>query len=316
MKPLALPLAIAGALLIASPCAATVNSLTSLPANFSWSYFGGALAIAPIHAVNFITPPGAAGAIQTISAPIYAADNGPPDGDVQLFCNGSIRCEQIGNVQFQYAIWKGVAGHQSTPNRVGAILFGGFQLTDTTDINANFSFLQTYADNSAPAGVIDGGNYQGKVNTTIPGYQSNPGALTGGWNYTGNSPQYQFFDVPYDFSPGSPLETVSFETALANTDPATGTVTVLADFTWGFSTLTGLTRQPIAFGPATSPTLLSLYATAFPGVRYVDGILSPSGPVPEPAAWSLLLFGFLGTGAGLRRRLAARAARTPGITNR
>lgn len=74
MKYSIFPLAvIATAIIGAYPASATVNSLSSLPSYFSWAYFGGALAIAQIHGVNFITPPGSAGAIQTVSAPVYSA---------------------------------------------------------------------------------------------------------------------------------------------------------------------------------------------------------------------------------------------------
>lgn len=213
-------------------------------------------------------------------------------------------------MQFQYALWQGTVGHGLVANRVGAVVFGGFQITDTTDTGSGFSFLQTYADQSAPSGIIDGGVFNGKVNGQIPRFQSNPNAPLGGWNYTGNSPQYQFFDVPFDFSPGSPLENVSFETALANTDPTTGAVTVLGDFTWSFSTLAGLAGQPFAFGPAPSDSLLSLYGAAFPGTPYANGVLTPTGAIPEPSAWSLMILGVGGLGLRLRsRRVVAESGR-------
>ena len=188
MKTRSAVLVLAGLMLACRPAAATVTTLTTLPAPFSWAYFGGALAIAQIHTVTFLAPAGSTTAIQTVSTPVYAAVAGPSDGDPAFACTGGIRCEQIGNLQFQYALWQGTYGRGSTPNRVGAVVFGGFQLTDPADVNGAFSFLQTYADSSAPTGTIDGGGFDGKVNGQIPGWQSNPGALGGGWNYMANGP--------------------------------------------------------------------------------------------------------------------------------
>ena len=119
--------------------------------------------------------------------------------------------------------------------------------------------------------------------------------------------------MPFDYAPGSPLENVGFETALVDTAGGGADVSILADFTWSFSTLSGaLTGLPIAFHGAATPNLLSLYAQSFPGVTYRDTIVSPTA-LPEPEAWLYMIAGLASTGAATRwgrRRLALGASRT------
>jgi hypothetical protein len=159
-----------------------------------------------------------------------------------------------------------------------------------------------YDDASTPGGYVDGGGYFGKFNGMIPRWSANP---TGpGWNYGANAYQYQLWDVPFDFVGGSPLENVTFETALVNYTALS--VNVMADFTWSFDTLTGaLTGQQIAIQGAASSNLLTLYTSWFPGVSYTNGVLAPA-TVPEPVAWASMIFGLGAVGVSLRRRRSAR----------
>lgn len=239
-----------------------------------------------------------------MNVPVYAEVTGS-DSDPTSWCAGHVSCEQIGTMQFQYALWKGYQGSPTYGGRVGAAVMGGFQLTDPADTNGQFSFLQMYQDPWNPKGVVDGGGYFGKFNYLIPRWTSNPHGY--GWNYGANAYQYQFWDVPFDFAPGSPPENVTFETVLVNYTGAS--VTALADFTWSFDTTTGLlTGQQIAVQGGASQTLLTLYANSFPGVTYANGVLTPSS-VPEPTIWATLTVGFGLTGAGLRYRRSRQATR-------
>jgi hypothetical protein len=292
----------------AAPAAASAAMTSLVNPPFSWGAYGGGLGPSRINVSSYVTPAGGAGGvIQTVDVPIYAAASGPPDHDQTSVCTGHVRCEQIGTMQFQYALWKG--SQQSVHiNRVGAAVMGGFQLTDPTDTNGAFSFLQTYHDYYDPNGFIDGGGYFGKYNGLIPRWSSNPNGV--GWNYGANAFQYQFWDVPFDIVGISPPEVVSFETALVNYDPAGAYVNVLADFSWSFDTRSGaLTGQQITLASAASPSLLSLYAADYPTVRYASQILSPIA-APEPAAWAMMLLGAALAGGALR---GSRARRPRGL---
>lgn len=288
---------------LALPAAATESSLIS-PV-FPWGAYGRHLSFARTNVTSYVTPAGdAGGTVQTVDIPIYVAGGGG-DGDLGAYCTGMIRCEQIGTLQMQYALWKG--SQQSIRiNRLGAAVLGGFHLTDSTDSGGDYSFMQIYKDYYSPNGFIDGGNAVGKVNGQIPDWNPNPTPLNNlGWNYNTNSSQYQYFDVPYEIVGVSPLENVTFETALAKSDPTTGAVTILADFTWSFDTLTGtLTGQPIVAQNAPSSTLMSLYGSTYGpyGASYSNGILSYLRPIPEPDAWFMLMVGFGAIGAARRRR--------------
>ncbi len=299
-------LALAGLLALAPRARAVESSLISPP--FPWMAYGRHLSFARVNVTGYLTPSGGSGgSVQTVTVPIYAAA-GAPDGDRTAICTGNVRCEQIGTFQMQYALWQGYQQSYTT-NRVGAAVLGGFQLTDAADAPNNYSVLQIYRDYYNPDGFIDGGNFAGKINGQIPDWNPNPTTYNNtGWNYGGSSYQYQYFDVPYEIVGISPLETVSFETALANVDAATGAVNILADFTWSLDTLTGhLTGQQMVFNPTASATLLSLYTAAYgpAGASYSSGILSYVRPLPEPGAWALLLVGMALTGAQLRQRRSA-----------
>ncbi len=274
--------------LAGSPASATMFDLPAAPP-FSWGSFGGGLTISPITAREYVSPGGVAGAsVDTLALPVYARHVGAPDGDPTLPCDHGHRCEQIGNASFEFALWRGSQpGSSLAINRVGAAIFGGFQLTDAAELGSNYSFLQIYSDAFSPAGTIDGGGYTGKVNGQIPRYNANPG-----WNYGGSIYQYDFFDVPFDRVGQDPAEQVSFETALVNVDLLTSTLTILADFTWSFTTAAGvssndfLTGALIASAAAPSSGLLDLYSSSFPGVTYRNGIVTIDS-VPEPPGWMM-----------------------------
>jgi len=286
-----------GVIAFASPASAVVTSLPS-PV-FGWGQFGGGLSISNITVQQYVTPSGApSGAIDVVNAAIYAPDTSPGDGDPTVACNGGQSCALIGNLQFQFALWRGsTLGPAGAINRVGATVFGGFQLFDSVDLGTDFSFLQIYTDSGSPNGTIDGGGFDGKVNSGIPRYNPDPGSPFGGWNYGGTAYQYDFFDVPFDRPGIDPAEDVLFETALTALDPVTGAVDILADFTWDFSTLDGpaphdfLTGDPITFQNAPSDRLLQLYENSFPTVSYRNGIAALDITVPEPSGLAVVASG-------------------------
>lgn|GEM_PF-3967867 len=284
------------ALAAASLATAASATVTSLPASppATWAIFGGGLGPSNIYVSQYLTPAGGSGgSVQHVTQNVDAVRKakGYP-------CNGHARCSSIGTIDFQYALWTGRILRGFPTGRVGAALFGGFQ--PAAGVTDSFSFLQIYTDKFDPVGTIDGGTANGKTNDGIPRYVPNPTPTAIGWNYAGTA--FDFFDIPFDYAaPASPPESVSFETALVDVLNGGALVNILADFTWGFSTLGGhLTGNPIAVQSAPSSALLSLYRAKYPGITYADAFAHPDA-VAEPSAALLIMLAASGL-AALRRR--------------
>ncbi len=272
------------------------SAITSLPATppVGMATIGFGTGQSYEHIYSYITPSGGLnGSVQNFNIPVYYADPTPGDTDLNSVCNNGVPCENIGNLSFQNVLWDGAGQPVSRTNLAGgAITLGGFNLTDTAE-GGNYAFLQIYSDNAYPAGVIDGGNYYGKVNSEIPGYNGSPY----GWSYTNT--QYNFLDIPYDVVNAS-QGTVSFETALVQY--TTNSVNIISDFTWSYTTgyssnnCAGSVASLTCFGVvggsqisqqnSASQTLLNLYSTQYNTVTYNNLV---TAPVPIPA--TLWLFG-------------------------
>jgi hypothetical protein len=212
--------------------------------------------------------------------------------------------EQIGNVDFQYGLFRGTKA-DGTGTVVGAAILGGFHDTDTFDLGGNFSWLQIFTDNGDPNGKVDGGGFRGKVNGDINAYNANPG-----WGHDGT--EYNYFDIPLDTLGQQGPESVQFETALVcyNGDK---TVHILFDFTWGFTwtanadgSLKSLTGNAPMSQASASKTLFDRYFTKDNGLTGPDGNDTPNllqnigvgschdcNPAPEPSTVYLLGAGIL-----------------------
>jgi hypothetical protein len=309
--------ALALQLIVAASASADIQTALPPPGNipYSWGIFGNDGSRSPYTVNGYFTTAGAAnGPIYTLNTPVLDID---PDKNEAGLVNGR---ENIGNLNFQYALWQGTRMNPAG-TAVGAALFGGFNRTDLTDVNGNFAFLQIFRDNANPNWRVDGGGWFGKTNGTVSNlYNQNPG-----WNYAGT--QYDYLDRPFDRVGTDPQETVSFETALVNYNPSFNgrrTEVILADFTWSFTwsqdpttkaiTLTGTAPTSQA---AASATLINLYTmNNAPGLQgppaqtlqnIGQGSCHAIDPAPEPASLTLIGIGALGCVgfARLRRKQAA-----------
>lgn len=66
-------------------------------------------------------------------------------------------------------------------------------------------------------------------------------------------------------------------------------------------------RDLVALTGYTGVTRLQISSTDFGGVLYDDFTFTPQAAVPEPMTWAMMLMGFAGLGAALRRRRAIAA---------
>ena len=273
------------------------SAITSLPVTpaIGMATIGFGTGQAYEHIYSYITPSGGLnGAVQNFNVPVYYADPTPGDKDLTNVCGNGVPCEKLGNLSFQNVLWDGAGQPISSKNLSGgAITLGGFNLTDTAE-GGNYAFLQIYSDNANPNGVIDSGNYYGKVNYDIPGYNNSPF----GWSYTNT--QYNFLDIPYDVVNASQGK-VSFETALVQY--TANTVNIIADFTWNYTTgyslnnCSGSGATSACFGvvggsqltqqSSVSQNLLNLYSTQYNTVTYNNLVTTP---VPIPACPWLFAF--------------------------
>jgi hypothetical protein len=233
-------------------------------------------------------------------------DNDPDPAEKDPLVNGK---EKIGTLNFQFMLWRGSSAEGGAIDRVGASIFGGFNLTDLDDAGTRFSFLQTITGFATIPDGVDGGGFRGKFNDDIATgtYNSMPG-----WNYQGT--QYDYLDNPFTSISTGP-RTISFETALdCYTDNKQ--VHILADFTWGFTSdgaggVTGV--SPTAQNAASNSLFNNYFANTVPpgpspagntpslmqniGVGgchdFAASVVQPPLPIPKdiPEPPTLLLFG-------------------------
>lgn len=276
----------------ASASAAIQTALMAAP-GYSWSDYG----VQGGHVIDYRKPDGSAGG-QIIPFTFDVFDNDPDPTETSP--------EKIGNLDFQFLLWRGSGDNDLTNNtvaRVGAAIMGGFNLTDRNDVGMNFSFLQIFTDNANPNGVVDGGGFRGKVNGDIAGWNQNPGH-----NYAGT--QFDYFDNPFD--PSTRNETVSFETALVCYSGST--VHILADFTWSFTSdgMGGVSGTSITSQASASNRLFNLYGALLPpgGLLQNIGVGSCHDMflVPEPSTLSMLCLGSTCLFLGYARRVRKQAA--------
>ena len=195
---------------------------------------------------------------------------------------------EIGTVTMQYTLWSGsTLGAAGATNRLGAVLFGGFNVTTVKYNDVNFSYYQIFTDNANASGVIDSGGINGKVNGDIPDHGADPG-----WDFAGDGAEFDYADVPANTFVN---ETVSFETALVCN---VGTVhNILKAWTWDFTSTAGggITGNSVEFQTEVTNTLFNLYTAVLPGGHSLAnlGVGTCVVIVPEPSSIFLANFALI-----------------------
>lgn len=161
---------------------------------------------------------------------------------------------------------------------------GTFDLSDAFHVKLNTlgqPLSETFADNLAGAATVMSGARKLPYLTGAPAGQTKPFGV------------HFVFDTPYLFDPSAGDLIVDMFTP--------------AQKAWGtFDFVLGHPLQNRIFNK--DATALTGDEQAFGPVTRFD--VSPA-PVPEPGTWALMILGFGGVGAALRRRVACGSVRTP-----